>query len=308
MTENGKEKKTTRTRRSPAGEKNRQQDQVLSGATDAPKIGKIAGPKKTAAKKTTERTAQRGRGKAESKKTETKKSETKKPETKKTAEKAASTGKKKTETSRKAPARGSRKPQKPAISQTAAQLEAIRAQQEAQEKRTTRKGRGGRSQKSKKPPIKVYFLGGLNEIGKNFTLYECQGDMVIVDCGLSFPDEDMPGVDSVIPDFAFVEKNRERIRGVVITHGHEDHIGAVPYLLKKLNVPVYGTAPDHRPDRMQAERAQFELCQPPRHPRRVPYPAGLHGCGADPCEPLGSGRGGPGHPQPGRYRGPYRRL
>ena len=223
MTENGKEKKATRTRRSPAGEKNRQQDQVLSGAADAPKIGKIAGPKKTAAKKTTERTAQRGRGKAESKKTETNKTETKK-----TAEKAASTGKKTTETGRKAPARGSRKPQKPAISQTAAQLEAIRAQQEAQEKRATRKGRGGRSQKSKKPPIKVYFLGGLNEIGKNFTLYECQGDMVIVDCGLSFPDEDMPGVDSVIPDFAFVEKNRERIRGVVITHGHEDHIGAVP--------------------------------------------------------------------------------
>ena len=77
MTENGKEKKATRTRRSPAGEKNRQQDQVLSGAADAPKIGKIAGPKKTAAKKTTERTAQRGRGKAESKKTETKKTETK---------------------------------------------------------------------------------------------------------------------------------------------------------------------------------------------------------------------------------------
>ena len=148
VTENGKEKKATRTRRSPAGEKNRQQDQVLSGAADAPKIGKIAGPKKTAAKKTTERTAQRGRGKAESKKTETKKTETKK-----TAEKAASTGKKKTETGRKAPARGSRKPQKPAISQTAAQLEAIRAQQEAQEKRATRKGRGGRSQKSKKPPI-----------------------------------------------------------------------------------------------------------------------------------------------------------
>ena len=239
MAENGKEKKNTRARRTPSGEKSgRQQDQVLSGAAEAPKIGKIAGPKK----KPAQGDGQRTRGKAEQKKAEPKKPPAKKAEPKKAQEKAPAAGKKKAEGSRRASGKGGRKASAPAISQTAAQVQAIKAQQEAQEKRAARKGRGSRSKKAQKPPIKVYFLGGLNEIGKNFTLYECQGDMVIVDCGLSFPDEDMPGVDSVIPDFAFVEKNRERIRGVVITHGHEDHIGAVPYLMKKLNVPVYGTA------------------------------------------------------------------
>ena len=238
MAENGKEKKNTRARRTPSGEKSgRQQDQVLSGAAEAPKIGKIAGPKK----KPAQGDGQRTRGKAEQKKAEPKKTPAKKAEPKKAQEKAPAAGKKKAEGSRRASGKGGRKASAPAISQTAAQVQAIKAQQEAQEKRAARKGRGSRSKKAQ-PPIKVYFLGGLNEIGKNFTLYECQGDMVIVDCGLSFPDEDMPGVDSVIPDFAFVEKNRERIRGVVITHGHEDHIGAVPYLMKKLNVPVYGTA------------------------------------------------------------------
>ena len=239
MAENGKEKKNTRARRTPSGEKSgRQQDQVLSGAAEAPKIGKIAGPKKNPA----QGDGQRTRGKAEQKKAEPKKTPAKKAEPKKAQEKAPAAGKKKAEGSRRASGKGGRKASAPAISQTAAQVQAIKAQQEAQEKRAARKGRGSRSKKAQKPPIKVYFLGGLNEIGKNFTLYECQGDMVIVDCGLSFPDEDMPGVDSVIPDFAFVEKNWERIRGVVITHGHEDHIGAVPYLMKKLNVPVYGTA------------------------------------------------------------------
>ena len=239
MAENGKERKNTRARRTPSGEKSgRQQDQVLSGAAEAPKIGKIAGPKK----KPAQGDGQRTRGKAEQKKAEPKKTPAKKAEPKKAQEKAPAAGKKKAEGSRRASGKGGRKASAPAISQTAAQVQAIKAQQEAQEKRAARKGRGSRSKKAQKPPIKVYFLGGLNEIGKNFTLYECQGDMVIVDCGLSFPDEDMPGVDSVIPDFAFVEKNRERIRGVVITHGHEDHIGAVPYLMKKLNVPVYGTA------------------------------------------------------------------
>ena len=94
---------------------------------------------------------------------------------------------------------------------------------------------------SKKATVKIIPLGGLNEIGKNMTVFECSNDIFILDCGLSFPDSDMPGVDIVIPDFAYVERNRDKIRGVVITHGHEDHIGGLCYLLKKVNVPVYAT-------------------------------------------------------------------
>ncbi len=91
-------------------------------------------------------------------------------------------------------------------------------------------------------PIKISFLGGLNEIGKNMTLYEYDGDMFLVDCGLAFPDSEMLGVDIVIPDFTYVQRNVDNIRGILITHGHEDHIGGLAYLLKTLNVPVYGTS------------------------------------------------------------------
>lgn len=94
---------------------------------------------------------------------------------------------------------------------------------------------------NKKATVKIIPLGGLNEIGKNMTVFECSNDMFILDCGLSFPDNDMPGVDIVIPDFSYVERNRDKIRGIVITHGHEDHIGGLCYLLKKINVPVYAT-------------------------------------------------------------------
>lgn len=100
---------------------------------------------------------------------------------------------------------------------------------------------GNRRKKTNEAAVKVTFLGGLNEIGKNITLFECNGDIVIIDCGMAFPDGDMLGVDLVIPDFSYVEQNQDRIRGIVVTHGHEDHIGGIPFLLSKVNVPIYGT-------------------------------------------------------------------
>lgn len=90
-------------------------------------------------------------------------------------------------------------------------------------------------------PVKVSFIGGLNEIGKNITVYEIDGQMIVVDCGLAFPEQDMLGIDLVIPDFTYLKENVSKIKGVFITHGHEDHIGGLPYLLREVNVPVYGT-------------------------------------------------------------------
>ncbi len=90
--------------------------------------------------------------------------------------------------------------------------------------------------------VKVIHLGGLGEIGKNMCLLEFGEDIIIIDCGIGFPEEDMPGVDLVIPSFEYLEANRTKVRGVVLTHGHEDHIGGIPYLLRQFNVPVYATA------------------------------------------------------------------
>ncbi len=112
--------------------------------------------------------------------------------------------------------------------------------QKTQNKRTVNKTNNNKNRTPKKP-IKIIPLGGLGEIGKNITLYEYDGDMFLVDCGMAFPDEEMPGIDIVIPDFTYVLENKDKIKGMVVTHGHEDHIGAIPYLLRNFNLPIYAT-------------------------------------------------------------------
>ena len=92
-----------------------------------------------------------------------------------------------------------------------------------------------------KSPVKIIPLGGVDGIGMNITAFEYENDILLVDCGISFPREDMPGVDVVTPDFTYLQRNEQKLRGLVLTHGHEDHIGAVPYLLKKVKCDVYGT-------------------------------------------------------------------
>lgn len=89
--------------------------------------------------------------------------------------------------------------------------------------------------------LKIIPLGGIGEIGKNMTAFECGGDIIVVDCGMGFPDEDMYGIDIVLPDISYLRSNADRIRGMILTHGHEDHIGAVPYVLRELDIPIYTT-------------------------------------------------------------------
>ena len=101
--------------------------------------------------------------------------------------------------------------------------------------------RAGRSKKANMEKLNIIPIGGLNEIGKNMTLLEYGEEMMIIDCGMSFPESEMFGIDVVIPDFSYVVNNAKKIKGLVVTHGHEDHIGAIPYLLKQISVPIYAT-------------------------------------------------------------------
>ncbi|MEE0775972.1 MAG: ribonuclease J, partial [Bacillota bacterium] len=93
----------------------------------------------------------------------------------------------------------------------------------------------------KESKVSLIPLGGLGEIGKNITVIRYGNSMLVIDCGMMFPEDDMPGIDTVIPDYSFLLEHKKKIKGIVLTHGHEDHIGALPYVLRDLNVPVYGT-------------------------------------------------------------------
>ncbi|MDE7234995.1 MAG: ribonuclease J, partial [Ruminiclostridium sp.] len=118
---------------------------------------------------------------------------------------------------------------------------AVKEQKVLSDRRTVQRTVPKKPREVRSTPVRFIPLGGLNEIGKNLYVYECSNDMFLADCGLPFPDAEMPGVDLLVPDFTYLEKNKEHFRGIIITHGHEDHIGSIPYLLKKVNVPVYGT-------------------------------------------------------------------
>ena len=118
----------------------------------------------------------------------------------------------------------------------------------AEKKNTTKASKAAKAAKTNKkkakltgPRLKIIPLGGLEQIGMNITAFEYEDSIIVVDCGLAFPEDDMFGIDSVIPDVSYLQDNIDKVKGFVITHGHEDHIGALPYILQKVNVPVYGT-------------------------------------------------------------------
>ena len=144
-------------------------------------------------------------------------------------------------TAKKQEAKASKKSNKKPTAQKAVDKPTKKAKTQDKGYKPAKRTSNKRTVKNVKP-LRITPLGGLGEIGKNITLYEYDGDMFLVDCGMSFPDEEMPGIDIVIPDFTYVVQNIDKIKGLVVTHGHEDHIGAIPYLLKECNIPVYGTA------------------------------------------------------------------
>ena len=174
---------------------------------------------------------------------------TRAPRTQSRARKAAAADK-------NAEKKAEKKPEKKPAPSRAAKT-AAKAVAKAQSART---GRG-------KNKLKIIPLGGVGEIGKNMTVLEYGKDMIIIDCGLIFPDDDMPGIDLVIPDMTYVEQNADKLRGILVTHGHEDHIGAMPFALKKFQTPVYGTKLtcaliEHKLEEEHVKNAQLNVVKP----------------------------------------------
>ena len=141
-----------------------------------------------------------------------------------------------------------------------------KADKERQAERPRREKGNGRRGKVKNP-VKILFLGGVGEIGKNMTAIECGNDIIIIDAGLTFPDEELPGIDLVIPDISYLVQNKQKVRGLLVTHGHEDHVGGIAYLLKEINCPVYATKltlalADNKLREQRINRAQLICIKP----------------------------------------------
>lgn len=162
------------------------------------------------------------------------------PQQPKSKKPAAAPAEKKPRGQKEKPVRVPHTPARPSARESHAELgsDAIVTQHAKKERQLKKSGKAPKKPTGK---LRIIPLGGLMEIGKNMTVFEYENDIIIVDCGFAFPDEEMLGVDYVIPDISYLEKNKDRVRGILITHGHEDHIGAIPYVLRSLNPPIYST-------------------------------------------------------------------